>query len=273
MNHISDEGLTDLLPPLLELAREVGRAVMALYDAADDRVVEYKTDDSPLTKADWVAHHMIVDGLSRLTHDWPVLSEESVAVSYAERSRWPQFWLVDPLDGTKEFLNCNGEFTINIALIKHGVPVLGVVHAPANEAIYFAAKGQGAFCQVGKEGPRRLSAKAWREGETMKIVASRSHGDDRLQGLMKKYEDYEYVSMGSSLKMCLVAEGLAHVYPRFGCTMEWDTAAAHCVVMEADGAACDFRGVELRYNKRDLHNPPFIVLAVAMKNQVTKILE
>ncbi len=220
-----------------------------------------KADGSPLTLADLAAQRLIIEGLTRLTPDIPILSEESAVIPYAERERWKRFWLVDPLDGTKEFIKRNGEFTVNIALIENGEPVLGVVYAPALEVNYYAARGTGAFMQRGDSAAQSIRVKSRSAGETLKVVASRTHSDARTEALLERLGEYQCISMGSSLKLCLVAEGAAHFYPRLGPTMEWDTAAAHAVVNEAGGRVSDLNGDELHYNKVDLHNPEFFVSA------------
>lgn len=242
---------------IVRLIMKTGQAVMEIYEM-EDFATTLKDDESPLTRADIAAHHTILKGLKELTPDIPVLSEESEAVLYEKRRLWSIYWLVDPLDGTKEFLKRNGEFTVNIALIENGLPVLGVVHAPALGVTYYAERGKGAFKQAQGEAPVLIRVSDYRKGR-LKIVISRSHRNDRLEKFLKKIPDYESVSMGSSLKFCLVAEGTAHLYPRLGPTMEWDTAASQCVVEEAGGSVTDFSGNRLRYNKPDLLNPAFIV--------------
>ena len=222
-----------------------------------------KADNSPLTMADLAAHRTIVDALTRLTPEIPILSEEAAEIPYPERSQWTRFWLVDPLDGTREFIKRNGEFTVNIALIENGEPVLGVVYAPVPDVCYYGARGAGAFMQRGNGAAQPIAVKPHTAGEPIKVVASRSHSDARTEALLKQLGDHQCVSMGSSLKLCLVAEGAAHFYPRLGPTMEWDTAAAHAVVTAAGGAVCDMNGEELRYNKADLHNPEFLVMSAA----------
>lgn len=222
-----------------------------------------KADDSPLTLADLAAHRTIVDALTGLTPEIPILSEEAADIPYSQRSQWTRFWLVDPLDGTKEFIKRNGEFTVNIALIENGEPVLGVVYAPVPDVCYFGARGAGAFVQRGNAAAQPIAVKSNVADEPLKVVASRSHGDARTETLLKQLGDHQCISMGSSLKLCLVAEGAAHFYPRLGPTMEWDTAAAHAVVNAAGGTVCDMNGEELRYNKADLHNPEFLVLPAA----------
>ncbi|MBI5006876.1 MAG: 3'(2'),5'-bisphosphate nucleotidase CysQ [Nitrosomonadales bacterium] len=247
---------------VLALAREAGKKIMVVYDGGAVEQQD-KQDGSPLTAADMASHHAIVAGLKKLTPEWPILSEESAAESFEVRSRWQRFWLVDPLDGTKEFIKRNGEFTVNIALIEDGKPVMGVVHAPVLGLSYFAEQGGGAFKQTGDAAPAPIRVALHVGQGKLKMVGSRSHSDPRQDALTAHLGGGEFISMGSSLKFCLVAEGAAHLYPRLGPTMEWDTAAAHSVVLEAGGIVCDGRGEALRYNKADLLNPPFTVLAAA----------
>jgi 3'(2'), 5'-bisphosphate nucleotidase len=218
-----------------------------------------KTDDSPLTQADLASDRVIHSGLLELDLGWPILSEETALVAYDERKSWSRFWLVDPLDGTKEFISRNGEFTVNIALIEDGSPVLGVVYAPALDVCYFSARGIGAFIQRGTTPAQRIRVQPF--VRPIKVVASRSHADARTTELLDRLGVHEYISMGSSLKLCAVAEGVAHFYPRLAPTMEWDTAAAHAVVNEADGIVCDLTGAELRYNKPNLLNSEFLVMS------------
>jgi len=241
------------------LARTAGAAIMQVY-RSEDFGASSKADNSPLTLADMAAHNCIVAGLSKLASGYPILSEEDANINYTLRKEWTCFWLVDPLDGTKEFIKRNGEFTVNIALIEDGVPVLGVVYAPVLDVSYYAARGHGAFVQRDGEVARSIKAIAHTAGSPIKVVASRSHSDARTAALLQKLGEHECISMGSSLKLCLVAEAAAHFYPRLGPTMEWDTAAAHAVVSEAGGMVCDLNEQPLRYNKENLHNPEFLVL-------------
>lgn len=221
--------------------------------------VTFKNDESPLTRADMASHDLILKGLKRLTPDLPVLSEESKTVPYDERKQWNKYWLVDPLDGTKEFLNHRDEFTINIALVEKGLPVLGVVHAPALQMTYYATKGGGAYKQIRSEEPVSIKVSDYRS-DKLRIVASRLHSGEKLKDFLKRIpDDYVCLSIGSSLKLCLVAEGSAHLYPRLGPTMEWDTAAAQCIVEEAGGSVTDLTGNALTYNKPELLNPGFVV--------------
>ncbi len=260
-----------LLKEVVELAREAGAAIMEIYHSADFGETS-KADNSPLTLADLASHNVIVDGLGKLEPRYPILSEEASSIPHAERSQWGRFWLVDPLDGTKEFLKRNGEFTVNIALVEDGVPVLGVVYAPVLDTCYYAARGKGAFVQRGSGAAQAIQAEAHPADSAIKVVASRSHSDARTDALLKKLGNHECISMGSSLKLCLVAEAAAHFYPRLGPTMEWDTAAAHAVVIEAGGVVCDVTEQALRYNKEDMHNPEFLVLA-GSNTALLKLLE
>jgi 3'(2'), 5'-bisphosphate nucleotidase len=244
---------------ILTIALAAGEKIMEIYEKADFGV-DMKADNSPLTLADIASHEHIVASLARLTPDIPVLSEESRTIGYQERSRWSTFWLVDPLDGTKEFIKRNGEFTVNIALVEGGKPVLGVVHTPALGVTYYASKGKGAFKQENGTS-RPINVQAETSGD-LNVVASRSHaGPDTEVFLANLGKDYtvKLVSKGSALKLCLVAEGAAHLYPRLGPTMEWDTAAAQCVAEEAGAVVTDVEGKHLAYNKENLLNPFFIV--------------
>ncbi len=244
------------LEQVRNVAQEAGERILDVYGR--DFGVSEKRDGSPLTEADQAAHHAIVSGLARLTPDIPVLSEESAEIAYEERAKWRRFWLVDPLDGTKEFINRNDEFTVNIALIEEGWPSMGVVHVPALGLTYFACRGQRAFKQKNAEAPEPIQARAYRGGKPM-VVASRSHAGAKLADYLANVGSHDIVSMGSSLKFCLVAEGAADVYPRLGPTSEWDTAAAQCVVEVAGGRVTDFSNRRLTYNKQSLLNPWFVV--------------
>jgi 3'(2'), 5'-bisphosphate nucleotidase len=260
MNNSSGEAATDpgeYLQPVIELAREAGRRILEIYGS--DFSVAEKDDRSPLTAADMASHQTLVAGLGRIAPRIPVLSEESAALPFAERARWQQYWLVDPLDGTKEFIKRNGEFTVNVALIRNAVPVLGVVHVPVSGRTYYASRDRGAFREDPGEAARRIHARRLAQG-AVTVVGSRSHRGDSLNRFLDRLGDHEITSMGSSLKFCLVAEGRADVYPRLGPTSEWDTAAAQCVVEEAGGRVVDLEMRRLRYNTREsLLNPHFIV--------------
>jgi 3'(2'), 5'-bisphosphate nucleotidase len=247
----------ELLDDVVTIARRAGAAIMEIY-AREDFGTTLKDDDSPLTLADRAAHESIVAGLRALHPSLPILSEEDVAASPAERAGWTRFWLVDPLDGTKEFIKRNGEFTVNIALIDGDRPVLGVVYAPALDLTYFAAEGKGAFKRTGEGAAEPITVSDYRTAG-LRVVASRSHAGELMPRFLELAGNPECVSKGSSLKICLVADGTATLYPRFGPTMEWDVAAAHAVVAIAGGTVVDPDGNPLRYNKEDLHNPWFIV--------------
>lgn len=246
---------------IIDLAEKAGEAVMEIY-SKNDLSVTYKEDYSPVTLADRTSHQLITGSLHKLTPEIPVLSEESRFIPYKERRYWKRYWLVDPLDGTKEFIKRNGEFTINIALIENRTPVFGVVHAPLPGITYYARQGNGAFKKENNEQIKKITVSDYKGG-ILKIVVSRSHKGERLENFLRKINSKinsaEYISMGSSLKLCLVAEGRAHIYPRLGPTMEWDTAAAQCIVEEAGGIIVDMAGRQLRYNKEDLSNKDFVV--------------
>ncbi|MFK7887192.1 MAG: 3'(2'),5'-bisphosphate nucleotidase CysQ [Gammaproteobacteria bacterium] len=247
----------DLLPQIVTIARDAGARILEVY--ATDFDVEHKGDESPLTAADLAAHRCIVDGLAKLDVSYPVLSEESREQPFAERADWNPYWLVDPLDGTKEFVNRNGEFTVNIALIQDHAPVLGVVHVPVTGVTYFAANDHGAFKQDGEAAPTPISVHD--QPRTPRVVGSRSHRGELVDKYLANLGEHEMVPMGSSLKFCVVAEGGADVYPRLGLTSEWDTAAAHAVVNAAGGRVVQLDGRDLDYNaKEDILNPHFVVL-------------
>jgi len=248
---------SDLLANVVKLAQQAGDAILSVY--GEQFEVTHKADQSPLTVADLRSHEILTKGLRALTPDLPVLSEEASDISFEQRRQWSRYWLVDPLDGTKEFVSRNGEFTVNIALIDDHMPVLGVVHVPVTSTTYTGAMGVGAFKQVNAEKPApiRVCSPA---NDPLRIVGSRSHRGDSLDRYLPKLGPYELIAVGSSLKFCLVAEGSADFYPRFGPTSEWDTAAAQAVVEAAGGAVVKTNGERLSYNtKADLLNPHFLV--------------
>lgn len=255
-----DKNPCKYLDSLAEIARQAGAAIMEVYQLDFD--VEHKGDGSPLTQADLAAHNLIKNALLKLTPDLPVLSEESRDISWQKRSSWHTYWLVDPLDGTKEFVNRNGEFTVNIALIRNKRPVLGVVYAPVYDILYSGCEGVAAT-RIEKNGPVEKIAVRHFTGCRPTIVASRSHRGEALEQAIARIQqahgEAEILSMGSSFKLCLVAEGKADVYPRLGLTSEWDTAAAHAVVNAAGGRVTSLDGKVLQYNKKDLLNPWFVV--------------
>ncbi len=242
-------------------AVDAGGAILEVYHSADFGT-EIKSDNSPLTLADQAAHDVIVKGLKET--GLPILSEEGKSIDYADRKSWEYFWMVDPLDGTKEFIKKNGEFTVNIALIKGTEAVAGVVYAPVLDWLYWSIPDKGAYKKAGADEVKLISAAPFdptKQG--IKVVASRSHLNEETQSYIDTLVEPELVSMGSSLKILLVGEGAADVYPRYAPTMEWDTAAAHAVIKGA-GANVYHKGgqVEVRYNKENLLNPHFLVRAV-----------
>lgn len=257
----------DLLEPTVAIAREAGIQILEVY--AQDFSVEHKHDRSPLTEADMAAHHTIVAGLQSLTPGVPILSEEEAALPFAERSRWRSYWLVDPLDGTREFIKRNGEFTVNIALVADHQPILGVIYVPVSGVCYFACRGAGAHRQDPGGAPQAIRARPWQGGH-ITVAGSRSHNDERFDRFLAQFADHTIISMGSSLKSCLVAEGKADVYLRLGPTSEWDTAAAQCIVEEAGGKFLDTAMHPLRYNtKESLLNPFFIVCGDGLHDWAT----
>jgi 3'(2'), 5'-bisphosphate nucleotidase len=248
--------LPALLPAACRLVEEAGRRILAHYEKPSP--VDYKADDSPLTVADHASHDYLVAELRALTPEVPVLSEEDDPGDYAARRDWDRFWLVDPLDGTKEFVKKTGEFTVNVALVEGGAPVLGVVHVPVLGVTYFAAEGAGAFKQEGAAEPVPVRVRA-SDPARLTVVASRDHAGPEVAAILQRMDEagvaVASASMGSSLKFCLVAEGKADLYPRTVPTMEWDTAAAQCVVEQAGGRVTTLDGRRLRYNKEDIRNP------------------
>jgi len=248
---------------IITIAREAGEAILKVYEK--DFEVETKADNSPLTEADKNANDVIVKGLQEKYPDIPIISEETKTVDYSQRKDWKAFWLVDPLDGTKEFIKKNGEFTVNIALMENGEPVLGVVYVPVQNTTYYGIKGEGAF-KIDANGKTEIGngTKHYSEKDSILVVASRSHLSEAVEEFVAKLKNegkaVEFLSAGSSLKLCLVAEGKADVYPRFGPTMEWDTGAAHAVAAAAGRSVLNAESRQpLQYNKENLLNPWFIV--------------
>ena len=245
---------------IVNLSHDAGKLILDIYQS-NNFEQQLKSDSSPLTKADLASHNLIVNRLRELTPNIPILSEESTNIAWKERKSWQEYWLIDPLDGTKEFIKKIGEFTVNIALIKDNAPVLGVVYAPVLDTTWVGEISKSAIKVTPKD---RVSIKSIRRqaNETWNVVGSRSHQSDEFRSYVDKLEgEINIVSMGSSIKLCLVAEGTAHVYPRLGLTSEWDTAAAHAVVNSAGGKVVDINtGQELCYNtKESLLNPFFVV--------------
>jgi len=245
---------------IVRIAEDAGRAILEVYSR--EFAVEWKDDASPLTAADLAAHRVIVEGLSKITPGVPILSEEASEVPWLERSRWRSFWLVDPLDGTREFVKRNGEFTVNIALIEAHRPVLGVVHAPALGRTAWAQRGAGAFQRDGVAGVVQALRVAPRSEPPWRVMGSRSHRNSETARFLDAHGPTEVTPLGSSLKFVEIAAGVADVYARLGPTSEWDTAAGQCVLECAGGAVVDLDGRSLDYNARaTLINPSFLACA------------
>jgi 3'(2'), 5'-bisphosphate nucleotidase len=244
-----------LVSAVADVAREAGRATLKFYGGALS--IDRKGDDSPLTAADKASHTLLLEALRRLTPGVPVLSEESSETEVAERRQWDTFWLVDPLDGTKEFIKGTGEFTVNIALVSGSEPVMGVVHVPVTGVTYWGRKGAGAFMAHTGQAPVAIHTRPAKL-ERLVIVASKDHAGPQVEALLKRLTTASTANMGSSLKFCLVAEGKADFYPRLAPTCEWDTGAAQCVLEAAGGAVTDTGGQRLAYNKEQLTNPSFL---------------
>ncbi len=252
--------MNNKLPPIekiIEIAIRAGEAILNIYDT--DFSVYEKSDLSPLTEADLAAHKVITNGLMELTPDIPILSEESAKIPYSLRQTWSRYWLVDPLDGTKEFVKRNGEFTVNIALIEEQRPILGVIYVPVSKVTYYGSRDGGAFKQLPDSAAEVIRATP-QHGSPIRVAGSRSHAGDSLKRYLENLGAHEIISMGSSLKSCLVAEGKADIYPRLGPTSEWDTGAAQAVVEAAGGKITDTKMQPLLYNsKESLLNPDFFV--------------
>jgi len=243
-----------VLDQICQLARDAGDAIMRVYDGQTPLDVAHKSDDSPVTAADIAAHKVIVAGLQALTPAIPVLSEEDPA-GWEVRQHWQKYWLVDPLDGTKEFIKRNGEFTVNIALIEGGKPVLGVVYAPVLQVLYSADNGKA----WKEEGGHQVQIQVQNAHPPL-VVVSRSHSDSELEDYLSQLGEHQTTAIGSSLKFCLVAEGKAQLYPRFGPTNIWDTGAGHAVALAAGAHVHDWQGKTLDYTPRESFlNPGFRV--------------
>lgn len=257
--------MNEMLNEVTLIARAAGEAIMEVYRGHIE--VERKEDNSPLTVADLAANHVIQSNLKKLSPELPIISEESASIDYGIRSGWRRYWLVDPLDGTREFIKRNDEFTVNIALIDEGRPVLGVVYAPALGLMYSASAEAGAIKQQGTSAPKVIRARTLHAANPV-IAGSRSHAGEKMESFLQQVESRlgppKLLSLGSSLKICLVAEGEADVYPRLGPTSEWDTAAAQAVLECAGGSIVDREGNVLRYNtKASLLNPEFFACGIA----------
>ncbi|WP_340609891.1 3'(2'),5'-bisphosphate nucleotidase CysQ [Xenorhabdus bharatensis] len=243
-----------MLQQICQLAREAGAAIMSVYHDEQPMQIKHKTDDSPVTAADIAAHKIIKAGLTRISPDIPLISEEDPP-TWDERKNWRRYWLVDPLDGTKEFINRNGEFTVNIALIEEGIPVMGVVYVPVRDVLYSGYERHAWKETNGQKFPIKVVS-----ATPPTVVVSRSHMDDELKDYLTQLGAHQTLSVGSSLKFCMVAEGKAQLYPRFGPTNIWDTAAGHAVALAAGGHVTDWAGKTLDYTPRESFlNPGFRV--------------
>jgi 3'(2'), 5'-bisphosphate nucleotidase len=254
-----------LLSQVAAIARAAGDEIMGVY-ARGATPVQHKADDSPLTEADLRAHRLIVARLEALEPRLPVLSEEASAVPFAVRQGWSRYWLVDPLDGTREFISRNGEFTVNIALIDAHRPVLGVVHVPARNHLFMGAEGLGAWCSEAGA-PQRALHVSPSSAAPPRVAGSRSHRGDSLDGFLAAVGEHQFLSVGSSLKFCLLAAGEADVYPRLGPTSEWDIAAGHALLAAAGGSVLQLDGSPVEYNHGEsLLSPQFVAIGATDRN-------
>ncbi len=261
----------DWLPKILQIANTAAASILRFYQYREHENFEtkLKEDFSPVTSADLSAHQIIIEGLLALTPNLPVLSEEGVIPSFEERAHWSRYWLVDPLDGTKEFINGTDEFAVNIALIENHIPVLGVVVVPILQETYWALKGCPAYYKQGEHEYKPIAVNT-EVRRTLKVAISRRHGYnhpdlkdfiERLRSSCESLPEVAFIECGSALKICLVACGIADIYPRFGDTGEWDTAAGQCILEAAGGMLCDIQGNLLKYNtKASLINPEFMAI-------------
>lgn len=257
MNTNDDLNLEYLCQNVLAIARLAGEKILDIYDS--EFIVEHKEDNTPLTTADLAADLIIRTELKNLTPDIPILTEESEHIPFETRRRWQRYWLVDPLDGTHEFIKHNGEFTVNIALIENHQSILGVITAPVLKTEYFAWRGGQAYKKEPGQTAQQINVRQARKNKLV-IAGNRSRASDKLHAYLDKLGDVQLLSIGSSLKSCMVAEGTVDLYPRLGLTSEWDTAAAQCIVEQAGGYMTLTDGTQLRYNTKDsLLNPDFFV--------------
>jgi 3'(2'), 5'-bisphosphate nucleotidase len=278
--------IKEILPELIGIAEKAASEILQVYEK--DFSVDYKDDRSPLTEADRRSHGIIMEGLKKITPHIPVLSEEGADIEYSERSRWQDFWLVDPLDGTKEFIKRNGEFTINIALIRKQRPVFGLISIPVSSVIYYGGPLlEGVYKYRLDENSNeknfltaryRIKSEDVRNGKGLTVVGSRSHGSDKLndfvERLKSRFKNIDFLSAGSALKFCLVAEGKADIYPRFGPTMEWDTASGLAILLASDAIVLRVdKLTELTYNKQSLRNPDFIVIRKHLSEEIIPFLQ
>ena len=255
MNHIQIK--SELIEKLIDISIEAGDAILGFYNSEID--VQVKSDSSPLTKADLESNSIIVKRLKSLTPDIPILSEEAADISFEVRSKWNEYWLIDPLDGTKEFINKNGEFTVNIALIRDHEPVFGLIHLPVKKHTYWGCEDKGSFFLDQRNNIKKINVSN-NTDHPIRIATSRSHPSEEMTDLLNKINNYKLLEVGSSLKFCLIASGTVDIYPRLGPTSEWDIAAGHAIVIYAGGYIVGIDGMPITYNSsEDLINPEFIV--------------
>lgn len=266
--------INELIKPAIEIAQHAGQKIIEIYHSKFE--VIKKADHSPVTNADLAANQIIIDGLAKLTPNIPIVSEESDTVAFSTRADWQQYWLIDPLDGTKEFIKHNDEFTVNIALIRNHTPILGIIQAPTQDKCYFASQGQGAYKKIGDNPAVQIKTNKTDHEKFSVIIGNHATDSRTLEAFRREIGTHQFSRVGSSLKTCIIAEGNADVYPRFGPTSEWDTAAAQCILEEAGGKLTDMMLKPLRYNtKESFLNPYFISFGSAKKdwaNILKKIL-
>jgi len=252
--------IPDLLQPIISLAKNASEAILTIYQHHQQYQIQTKSDHSPVTQADLLAHKILIEGLSCLTPHIPILSEESLEIPWEVRQQWQTYWLIDPLDGTRQFIEHSGEFTVNIALIENHLPIFGLIYVPITEECYYAFPEAGAK-KIDKQGQeQQISARTWQPNHTI-ILASRGANEKRLQERFGGLGEYSIVRKASAWKFCIVAEGQADISPRFGDTSEWDTAAGQCILEQAGGAILNLEGQPLRYNTRpSVLNPYFVAL-------------
>ncbi len=258
-----------LIHTVVSISKDAGSAIMDIYNQ-NDASVEYKLDKTPVTKADLNSHDIIKHRLKLVTDNIPILSEEDTQVSFSERSEWDEYWLIDPLDGTKEFLNRNGEFTVNIALMRKNRPIFGVIYSPVNNETFWGCEGYGSYEFSEVRGETRIMVS---NKNKKRIACSRSHQkSSEIEDFANEYS-YEMIKIGSSYKFCMLAKGNVDIYPRLGPTSEWDIAAGHAILIHAGGSIIDFSGKEIFYNKENLINPNFIAASSkVLANNIKEII-
>ena len=249
---------SELIEQLIEISKDAGKAIMEVYNSNFRHQI--KEDLSPLTKADILSNNIICEKLKVITPDIPILSEENSDIPFNIRSSWEQYWLVDPLDGTKEFIKKNGEFTVNIALIENNTPIFGIIHVPVTNETYWGSNTKGSFYIKGNNQKTKLCVEKKIRSQ-VRIVASRSHPSKMLDALLEEIGEYKIITKGSSLKFCLIAKGQADIYPRLGPTSEWDIAAGHAIVKFAGGSLLTIDGESMQYNLTENNLNPYFVVA------------